>query len=96
LERLSRTNRIFQNLLVFFLQKSAQLLKSVFKTEKANKIEFVFFLLEDNILNRSTIFDFLDFYENLEISAILPISLRILPLKTEEEFVRTQKFTQLV
>ncbi len=91
-----KQKELAEHLLISFIHKSAPLLNSAFQIEKNNKTEFVFFLTEDNTTHRLQIFDFLEFYEHLEIAQTIPIVFRILPPQAEEEFIKTKKFTQLL
>ncbi len=91
----TQKKQLAENLLLFFVQQSAQLLTAVFKGKKSNKLEFIFFLTEDISVNRVHIFNFLDFYENLEIAESIPIHFRILPPQVLAEFTRSQAALQL-
>ena len=77
----------------FFVQKKELISKVVINSTVLNNLHYSIVLKEDNMENRLAVFDFLSFYDALEISSNYPISFQFVPvaligkIKGSEEYI---------
>ncbi len=85
-------------LLQFFQKENILVLvKSLFRVEKLdNLLTYAIVLQQDNHENRKVIFEWLHFYEELQIAEFIPVRFRFIPLEVEKEFLDSEKLTLLL